>query len=171
MCVQLDVCLALRSLEALESYMRCGGGFVRSGDVFALAEVVRGLARCGRRSEVRPPCLANPKKTPSVIGKEGVNIANCPICARRRSFRPPWALPLEQVANYRRHVWTRDTIGVIVYLFLAEMFLTDGTPQLSNELPSSGIPHVQQYFSLRRRQWDCRDRRKPICVFQAGFSG
>ncbi|CAM9574727.1 unnamed protein product, partial [Laminaria digitata] len=41
-----------RSLEALESYMRSGGGFFRSGDVFALAEVVRGLARCSRQSEL-----------------------------------------------------------------------------------------------------------------------
>lgn len=53
----IAACLAFRSLEALESYMITGGGFLRSGDVFALAEVVRGLARCGRQSEVRLPPL------------------------------------------------------------------------------------------------------------------
>eukprot|EP00752_Nemacystus_decipiens_P011279 g10023.t1 len=41
-----------RSLEALQSYQRGGGKFSGSEDVFALAEVVRGLARCGRQDEV-----------------------------------------------------------------------------------------------------------------------
>lgn len=43
----------LRSLEALQSYQRCGGTFSGDEDVFALAEVVRGLARCGRQTQVK----------------------------------------------------------------------------------------------------------------------
>eukprot|EP00903_Cladosiphon_okamuranus_P007042 g6846.t1 len=41
-----------RSLEALQSYQRSGGRFSDTKDIFALAEVVRGLARCGRHNEV-----------------------------------------------------------------------------------------------------------------------
>ncbi len=50
---RLPTFAALRSLEALQSYQRCGGRFSGDEDVFALAEVVRGLARCGRQDEVR----------------------------------------------------------------------------------------------------------------------
>lgn len=146
--------------------MRCGGGFVRSGDVFALAEVVRGLARCGRRSEVRlPPSPLPPARVWKTLrnssgdkqGRDGYRKLPS-LRARRQCFRAPPAPPLEQVTNYQRHAWTRATIGVILYRFLAEMFLTDGTPQLSNELLPGGIPRVQQYCSLARRQRDCLDR-------------
>ncbi|CAM9989759.1 unnamed protein product [Scytosiphon promiscuus] len=40
------------SLEAFRSYRACGGVFGSSKDLFAVAEIVRGLARCGRQSEV-----------------------------------------------------------------------------------------------------------------------
>ncbi|CAM9327755.1 unnamed protein product [Ectocarpus sp. 12 AP-2014] len=41
-----------RSMEAFRFYRRCGGSFASREDIFGLAEVVRGLARCGRQSEV-----------------------------------------------------------------------------------------------------------------------
>ncbi|CAM9321848.1 unnamed protein product [Ectocarpus sp. 6 AP-2014] len=41
-----------RSMEAFRSYRRYGGSFASREDIFGLAEVVRGLARCGRQSEV-----------------------------------------------------------------------------------------------------------------------
>lgn len=52
-CCRVPRRLLTRSLEALQSYQRCGGRFSGSDEVFALAEVVRGLARCGRHNEVR----------------------------------------------------------------------------------------------------------------------
>ncbi|CAN0164076.1 unnamed protein product, partial [Ectocarpus sp. 8 AP-2014] len=41
-----------RSMEAFRSYRRYGGSFASREEIFGLAEVVRGLARCGRQSEV-----------------------------------------------------------------------------------------------------------------------
>lgn len=47
-----DAAADSRSLDALRSYVRSGGAFRNSDDIFSLAEVVRGLARCGRQGEV-----------------------------------------------------------------------------------------------------------------------